>query len=70
MAKLGKHQVALLQRALRPVPLAIDPARMIRLAKLGLVTSGRRDCSGNPVHTITPAGLRALADAMEARRDD
>ena len=63
---LGKHQIALLV-VLRPErAMVIGDRTSAALIKRGLLRSWANN--GKDMVTITPAGLRALADEMEAGR--
>lgn len=62
---LGKHQLHLLKSVGLTAALVVPNATSRRLCDLGLLKAGGQD--GSFAH-ITPAGLRAVADAAEAGR--
>lgn len=65
MARLGKNQLALLKVLANPNMFLIVESKESRsLAKRGLIRSRTED--GNSFFQITPAGWRALADAVDA----
>lgn len=63
---LGKNQVSLLVSLSPGRTLVIGDKTSSALIKRGLARSWHKD--GEDLVTITPAGLRALADEMEAGR--
>jgi hypothetical protein len=63
---LGKHQLTLLKNLMPGRAVVIGGNTSSSLIKRGLACSW--DENGKDLVTITPAGLRALADEMEAGR--
>ena len=65
--RIGKNQLQLLVTLGSPAVLMLAPSKEARgLVKRGLL----REREGGKACCITPAGLRALADEMEAGRVD
>lgn len=68
MARLGIRQLELMRACGTCRAILVGDRMTDRLCELGMMKSHSRD--GNGVVALTPAGLRALADAAEAGRID
>lgn len=68
--RLGKKQIALLLRAQHhgKIYYFMDPVRLDALHRKGLMME-TTDMLGYPAYQLTPAGMRALADALEKEAD-
>lgn len=64
-AKLGKNQIAMLRQLANPWLHLIVPDKVaMSLERRGLLAARAKD--GGSFYSITPDGLRAVADLMEA----
>ena len=66
--RLGKKQIALMKSATKKLLDFENFARLKNLHQKGLMME-TTDMFGYPAYQLTPAGMRALADALEKEAD-